>query len=953
MRRALGCALAVLACTAGEAGAQIVAPPWCGTVEPDAAAALPDGTRAGDPAGSFPHIPAYAIGCTLDKIAAASNGRMKVEEVGRSVQGRPLYLATIDARETEAQRTASDNYKAIRATQLSDPAASLAKLAAAGDAVKAPALFQGSIHGNEFQGTDAVLMQLERLATTPRGTDPVVDRILDHTIVGALVNINPDGRVAGTRANADGFDMNRDYLIQSQPEMQVSTRVMREWSAPIFVDLHGYFTPAMLGGPTKPHSEAVEYDLFLKWNQLRLDRTEAAFNAAGFQLQRPINDWCSTGQPPASGVCPNGETPGPDVAEGLDDQAPHFSAIYGEVTGLDASTFETCQTEACGGRLGARRQGEIMIDTTLRHLADERVALLRDTLEVARRGVAGAARPECCPAPFDTDHNWMVEYPTAFVIPVGAGQRSDAEANRLVRWLLENQVEVHTLNAAASFGGQTFAAGSYVVPMKQARRGMAHTALSVGTDISARISRVYAPPTAWSLGYLWGADTVTIPAGASFSPASTKITAPVPAGSGVSGSGEMTVLTVNSPSAIRTLNATLAAGVGGYRTGDGRVAFRGEPDALVAAAAANEVRLVRATASSLGALEQITRVPRIAVMTAAPNQETWALERLGYVADAVGTAALNGAVDPLAGYDTIFNSGTWPTGTANAVARTRLSAFFARGGGYVGGGTSAGAFLASAGEVAGLTTANRSGNGRSGIINWVRAPFSPITGAYPARDTAIVDPPVWFTSMPSSWAVDGSLPESDFLAAGLWPDDAQSLSAPGSAVIAHGLNTAGTSRQAVFAMNPLYRAIPEREWPMLAAALNWSAAGPDVVSEALATGVVSGTVPATLSLSLGAAATFPPFVPGVEEDYEAGTTAKVISTAGDAALSVSQPGHMTNGAFTLAEPLRVSFSKAAWTGPVSNESVDVTFRQRIKRTDPLRTGTYSRTVTFTLSTTSP
>ena len=77
-------------------------------------------------------------------------------------------------------------------------------------------------------------------------------------------------------------------------------------------------------------------------------------------------------------------------------------------------------------------------------------------------------------------------------------------------------------------------------------------------------------------------------------------------------------------------------------------------------------------------------------------------------------------------------------------------------------------------------------------------------------------------------AVDGRLPQSSFLAAGLWPDDAQSVSAPGAAVIAHGTNTAGTSRMAVFAMNPLYRAIPEREWPMLASALNWSAAGPGV-----------------------------------------------------------------------------------------------------------------------------
>ena len=50
--------------------------------------------------------------------------------------------------------------------------------------MKAPALFQGSIHGDEYEGVDAVMAQIERLATTPRGTDAVVDKILDHTIVG-------------------------------------------------------------------------------------------------------------------------------------------------------------------------------------------------------------------------------------------------------------------------------------------------------------------------------------------------------------------------------------------------------------------------------------------------------------------------------------------------------------------------------------------------------------------------------------------------------------------------------------------------------------------------------------------------------------------------------------------------------------------------------------------------
>ena len=38
---------------------------------------------------------------------------------------------------------------------------------------------------------------------------------------------------------------------------------------------------------------------------------------------------------------------------------------------------------------------------------------------------------------------------------------------------------------------------------------------------------------------------------------------------------------------------------------------------------------------------------------------------------------------------------------------------------------------------------------------------------------------------------------------------------------------------------------------------------------------------------------------------------------------------------------------------VRNDSVDVEFKQLVKSTDPLRTGSYSKTLTFTLSTTNP
>jgi hypothetical protein len=118
-------------------------------------------------------------------------------------------------------------------------------------------------------------------------------------------------------------------------------------------------------------------------------------------------------------------------------------------------------------------------------------------------------------------------------------------------------------------------------------------------------------------------------------------------------------------------------------------------------------------------------------------------------------------------------------------------------------------------------------------------------------------------------------------------------------------------------------------------------------------GDVRGDVPATLSLTLGGPATFGNFVPGVEDDYTATTSANVISTAGDATLSSTDPGHLMNGAFTLASPLQVAFSKSSWDGPVSNDPVTITFTQHIDANEALRTGSYSKTLTFTLSTTNP
>jgi hypothetical protein len=127
----------------------------------------------------------------------------------------------------------------------------------------------------------------------------------------------------------------------------------------------------------------------------------------------------------------------------------------------------------------------------------------------------------------------------------------------------------------------------------------------------------------------------------------------------------------------------------------------------------------------------------------------------------------------------------------------------------------------------------------------------------------------------------------------------------------------------------------------------------DLIPADIHDGTVGGTVPATLSLTLGAPASFGAFTAGVAHTYEASTTANVTSTAGDATLSVSDPGHLTNGAFSLPQPLQVLGVPRTWSAPVSNDAFVIGFKQDIGANDALRTGVYSKTLTFTLSTTTP
>jgi hypothetical protein len=147
-----------------------------------------------------------------------------------------------------------------------------------------------------------------------------------------------------------------------------------------------------------------------------------------------------------------------------------------------------------------------------------------------------------------------------------------------------------------------------------------------------------------------------------------------------------------------------------------------------------------------------------------------------------------------------------------------------------------------------------------------------------------------------------------------------------------------------------------------------------------ANGGVGGDVTSTLQLTLGTAGSFGAFTPAVARTYDTSVAATVVSTAGNATLSVTDPsstapGHLVNGAFSLPQALQVRAANAANPAPAfaplsetagtpvallsyaaptaGADNVTLGFRQAIGASDQLRTGSYSKTLTFTLSTTAP
>jgi len=410
---------------------------------------------------------------------AHASPRVRLDTLGTTTLGRPFVMLTISSPETLARL---DEYREIQA-KLADPrriedAAEAERLVREGKTV---VLITTSIHSTEVGGAQMPLRLVHRLASA---AGPLEREILDNTILLLIPSLNPDGMdlvvdwyesTLGEPWEGSappflyhhytGHDNNRDWYAFTQRETQLAIRYAHNaWHPQIVHDIHQmgssgarFFIPPYID-PVEPNVDPLlvaglnQLGTFMAWEMTRQGKTGVIVNAmydawtpgrayqhyhggvriltetASAQLATPVT---VTFDSPARG--------------GFDPRRPSWNFPRpwpgGEWRLADVVDYQEAGAVAL-----------------LTHAARNREAWLRSFLAVGERAVAG----------------WP-EWPEAWVIP--AAQPNGAGVEELLRILTTGAVEVRRATAPFRAEGRDFAAGDYVIVMRQPYAAFAQTLL--------------------------------------------------------------------------------------------------------------------------------------------------------------------------------------------------------------------------------------------------------------------------------------------------------------------------------------------------------------------------------------------------------------------------------------------------------------------------------------------
>jgi hypothetical protein len=150
--------------------------------------------------------------------AVAGSDRISREEIGRSAEGRPIYLMRFGEGETRV-------------------------------------LLWSQMHGDESTASMALADIFHLLAASPN--DPLVQRLANELTIFAIPMLNPDGAERFQRRNALGIDINRDARALSTPEGRVLREAQRRLQPDFGFNLHDQNVRTRVGGSNRTAAMAL------------------------------------------------------------------------------------------------------------------------------------------------------------------------------------------------------------------------------------------------------------------------------------------------------------------------------------------------------------------------------------------------------------------------------------------------------------------------------------------------------------------------------------------------------------------------------------------------------------------------------------------------------------------------------------------------------------------------
>jgi len=459
------------------------------------------GYEPGDKISSHANILKY-----MDALATAAPARMKVFDYGETWEGRKLIYAAIGSEANIRRLTEIQAEMARIADPRKTPEADARKLMAGLPAI---VWLSYGVHGDEISSPEAGMLTAYHLLAARN--DKMVDDILAHVLVLIDPTQNPDGRDRfvnyfeqarglepdasplaaehvqpwpGGRVNHYLFDLNRDWIGLTQPEVLNQVKTLRQWLPLVYVDLHEmgadatyFFSPE--SDPYNPNLTADQREalkLFGKNNSKWFDKY-------GFDYF---------------------------TREEYDAFYPGYGASWPEYYGAIAMTYE----EASVRGLVVRRADETILtyrDTVRRHF----VASV-STLETA------SANREKLLSDFyryraSAIEEGRTEPVKAYILPRGLDA---AATDKLAGVLMDHGIEVQRATAPFRAGDRDYAAGTYVVSLAQPAKRLIRTLLDAATPMDEKFvaeeekrrklrqrSEIY-DVTAWSLPLLYNVEAI-------------------------------------------------------------------------------------------------------------------------------------------------------------------------------------------------------------------------------------------------------------------------------------------------------------------------------------------------------------------------------------------------------------------------------------------------------------